>query len=641
MINTRVLETSSRAPVPSDRQRRGVHIADFLLPLSVALWAVALLRAQVPSSPPNGLLSYLPLIFYAALALLLVSAVVELSQSPVSQRRMAVHAVTLVVMLYATAPLVYPEGRYGWLYKTIGVVQYINDNGQLNSQIDIYQNWPGFFALASWFDKIAGVGSPLAYVKWAQPFFELAAIPLLYLIYDALRLTVRQCWVAVLLFIAANWISQDYFSPQALGMVLSLGIMAMAMRWLYSAQPDARRRRAPQHSDGDGPSSSRLRWWSFPEQLSRKHSVLVCGAIIGIFFVLTMTHQLSPYIVVIQLGALSAARMLRPRWLPLALLAIAIAYLVPRFSFVSTHYGLLQTIGSLFGNASPPSLAGGLGAVSAGEKMIERCSELLSLGVWFLAFLGAWLRRRSGRPALSLLLLAFSPALVLALESYGNEGILRVYLFSLPWSAGLAACALAPLPTGKPSRVIARLFPPADRPQGALRVFGALAVAAALFLPSFYGDDGYNVMSKAEVATLTTFQNVAPAGTIFVGLPNGPFHDTSRYDEFPILSIFGPDGFIQGTSVRPDVGLQVLHRALATTSRSRPVYVIITPDMAYYNNYYGVAPPDALTVLARSMARTPPWILVAHAQGTEIYELPPWTLPVGGHGQPAVPAGRR
>ena len=150
---------------------------------------------------------------------------------------MAAHATVLVVMLYGTAPLVYSEGRYAWFYKTIGVVQYVNTHGQLNRHIDIYQNWPGFFAFTAWFGRVAGVASPLAYAKWTQLVVELLSLPLLYLIYDALSLTVRQRWTAVLLYSAGNWIAQDYFSPQALGMLLSLGIMAMAVTWLYVQQP--------------------------------------------------------------------------------------------------------------------------------------------------------------------------------------------------------------------------------------------------------------------------------------------------------------------------------------------------------------------------------------------------------------------
>jgi hypothetical protein len=181
---------------------------------------------------PWGLLAGLPAVFYAGIALLVVSAAIELARPEPSRWRTATHAVALVVMLYGTAPIVYSQGRYAWLYKTVGVVQYISAHGQLDSHIDIYQNWPGFFALAAWFGKVAGVATPLAYAKWAQLVFELAALPLLYLAYDALSLTARQRWVALLLYSAANWIGQDYFSPQALGTLLSLGAMAITLRWL-------------------------------------------------------------------------------------------------------------------------------------------------------------------------------------------------------------------------------------------------------------------------------------------------------------------------------------------------------------------------------------------------------------------------
>ena len=45
---------------------------------------------------------------------------------------------------------------------------------------------------------------------------------------------------------------------------------------------------------------------------------------------------------------------------------------------------------------------------------------------------------------LALVVLTYSPVLVLFGQAYGNEGILRVYLFSLPWAAALAAVAVEP-----------------------------------------------------------------------------------------------------------------------------------------------------------------------------------------------------
>ena len=501
-----------------------IHVCDAALPLAIALWAIGISQTHATTLGPFGLPAALPVIFYAGIVLLVLSAVIELAIENSSQWRMALHAVALVVMLYGPAALVYQTGRYSWLYKTIGVIQYVAVHGQLNHSIDIYQNWPGFFALAAWFDKVAGVSNPLGYAKWAQLVFELAALPLLYLIYDGLTLTYKQRWMALLLYPAANWIGQDYLSPQGLGTVLSLGIMALTMRWLYTGNRSQfgprrrwlRRKRAaepgqvstpaaipatakkayqdvrsvidaatiagmahrvthtPQNAwerlrsvdylpasfrgqargaragdqaeqpAGQEPLASAKRPGDLLVRPGRNAGFLV--VILLLFFVLTSVHELSPYIVAVQLIILALSRPLRPRWLPLVMLAIAIAYLLPRLSFVESHYGLLSSLGSFFGNVTPPSATtpSYAGSIPASQLLIQRCAEGLSVLMWLLALIGAWRLRHSGRIVLALLVLTFSPILVLFGQAYGNEGILRVYLFSLPWAAALAAAAVEP-----------------------------------------------------------------------------------------------------------------------------------------------------------------------------------------------------
>ena len=624
MTASRVIETVPPGPAQrSDVRSSRLHASDLLVPASIVLWAYGLRQTHAHSSQPFGLITSLPAEFYAGLLLLVISAVLELRQREPSQWRLAVHAVVLVVMLFATAPIVYSAGRYAWLYKTIGVVQYVNAHGRLNDQIDIYQNWPGFFAIAAWFGKIAGVASPLSYAKWAQLVFELAALPLLYLIYDALGLPVRQRWVALMAYTASNWIGQDYYSPQALGTILSLGVMALAMRWLYIEKPPRRWRGQRAHHRW-------RRFWTFPQEIGVPRGVLVCCTIMFVYFVLSMTHQLSPYMVAVQLGALAFTGRLRPGWLPVVLLGIAAGYLLPHYGFVNSHFGLLSSLGSFFKNVKPPSLA--TAAISAQEKVIAHCAEALSLGVWGLAVLGAWFRRRAGRDALGLLLLAFSPVLLLALQAYGQEGILRLYLFSLPWSAALAACALLPLPVAdqpKTHRVHDRARDLGQgRNLGAVRVFTALIVMIGLFFPAFFGGDAYNVMPVTEVTTVTSFLQNAPAGTIYAAIENAPFQDTSRYDQFPITPIFGVDGLFTKTKIGPNIASVILNNALFNTPRSQPDYIVITSSMVHYNSYYQYAPADAFATLEQSLSRSRLWVLVVHQGGTFIYELPPRVLPV-------------
>jgi hypothetical protein len=601
---------------------RIVHPGDFLVPLSLILWGYGLSQTQVPSFQQYGLLSSLPLVFYAGIAVLAVSAVLELRHRDFCSWRLAVHAVVLVVMLYATAPLVYPEGRYAWLYKTIGVVQYINYHGRLDDSVDIYQNWPGFFSLASWFGKVGGYSNPVDYAKWAQLAFELAALPLLYLIYEGLGLPGRQRWMALLLYSGSNWIAQDYYSPQGLGVVLSLGIMALAMRWLYRerrGKPDV------------GPVKGH-RTWTFPADLPLSRSIAVCAVILVIFFVLSMTHQLSPYMVAIQLGALAAARLLRPRWLPVAMMAIAVGYLLPRYGFVNSHFGLLRSLGSFFSNVKSPSLAAVSTAPS--ERLIAHCAEALSLGMWALSLAGAWRRWRARQPVLGLTLLAFSPVLLLAIQAYGNEGILRVYLFSLPWAAALATYALiprsrlSPAPAGAHRTRRPQRGPAADGRWWSVRVLAALLIVLGLFLPAFFGDDAYNVMSVTEVTSVTSFLEQAPPGTIYAGIENAPFQDTWNYNEFLITPIFGPAGVVGVGPVKENMAAAITNNALRDTSRRQPVYVVITPSMINFDRDYDQVPVSAFATLEQEFARSPLWVTVMHQGGAYIFELPPEVLPV-------------
>jgi hypothetical protein len=543
-------------------------------------------------------------------------------------------------MLYGTAPLVYPEGRYSWLYKTIGVVQYVNAHGQLDRNIDIYQNWPGFFAFAAWFDKVAGVGSPLVYAKWAQLVAELAALPLLHMAYTALSLPFRQRWLAILLYSASNWIGQDYFSPQALGTLLGLGVMAIALRWTFagnSAGPSRWLRRREQGRD------ARPTYWA---RWRIRRALPFVLTLILVFFVLTFSHELSPYVVMIQLGCLAVAGLVRPRWVPLVLGGVAMGYFLPRFGFVNDHFGLLSSFGNFFSNATPPSGSNTVAGPPAprSQRLIQDCSAALSLAIWVAALAGAWLRRRSRRTVLALLILAYSPVVVLGLGAYGNEGVLRVYLFSLPWAAALVAAALAPLPvlarrghsglTSNARRrgIVAWLRPghvAGERGQGPgtqaaiLRMVLALALSLTLFFPAFFGDDAANTVSQSEVDTITAFLQTAPPGVVFMATQGAPYSDTSRYNVYSATLIFGPGALVENRLPRPSVADLIAQTAVRFTGGLEPSYVIVSQAMTRYNASHPTTTPAGFRILLAALAHSSEWIPLTRGHGIYIYELPP------------------
>ena len=102
-----------------------LRLTDLAVPISLGLWALGISQTNPRGLGTYGLLNVLPVTYYAGIGLLVISATVELARKSVSRFRMSVHASMLVVMLYGTAPLVYSQGRYSWLYKHIGIVQYV------------------------------------------------------------------------------------------------------------------------------------------------------------------------------------------------------------------------------------------------------------------------------------------------------------------------------------------------------------------------------------------------------------------------------------------------------------------------------------------------------------------------------------
>jgi hypothetical protein len=605
-----------------------------LLPVSLILWGVGVAHTNTSTLGPYGLPANLPIVFYLGIALLIVSAGIELARAELSQLRLGLHSGSLVLMLYGTAALVYSAGRYSWLYKTIGVVQHVSANGHLTPGLDIYQSWPGFFALASWFDRVAGVSSPLAYAKWSQMVIELAALPLLYSIYGSLALPVRHRWLGLMLYSAGNWIAQDYFSPQALSIILSLGIFAITLRWMVSGNAPGYLGRDDEEMPADGKKRRRRG----PTPLERRGAIPFIVALLLLFFVLVFTHELSPYIVTIQLIALAVVGQMRPRWIPLAALVITIGYLLPNFSYVNSHFGLLSSFGNFFSNIASPS-ASDPGTMPESEHIIGHCADLLSVGMWLLALVGAWRRRNSRRTVIALLFLTFSPVFVLVGGAYGNEGILRVYLFSLPWAAALATSALLPLhPLSQvknsrgrhaeredkwedeweaPSRI--SILAKFDR--GTLRAPIALACAVALFFPAFYGNDSSNVMPQSQVDVTEAFQEHATPGIVMLPIDNTTLSDTAQYNEWPAQAIFGAYGVLATSSEKINIATYLARTAVNYTSGITPSYVLITPSMLAANAAYGYVAPADMNALLAQLRTSRYWKIIVNTDGTMIYEL--------------------
>jgi hypothetical protein len=352
------------------------------------------------------------------------------------------------------------------------------------------------------------------------------------------------------------------------------------------------------------------------------------GIMLFLTIAVTISHELSPYIVVLQLLGLSVMKFVRPRWVVLAMGTVVAGFLAINFTYVNQHYGLLASLGNFFSNVQPPSDSTGAVAIPLSHRVISDASRLLSGLMWLLALVGAWRIRKSRRLAFGLLILLFSPVFVLVAGAYGNEGVMRVVLFSLPWAACLAACGLA-------------RFRPADADRGvrrwdALRAAVALTVGVALFLPSFYGDDAANVIPQDQVNTLLTFQRTSAWGPVLVPIGNVALSDTAHYNGFPIAPIFTPTGLLGGKQ-QPDadIATYLARSMIYLTQANVPTYLVITQSMTAFNDAYGVVPASDLTLLSTEVAKSKYWTRILSAPGTVVYRLSDAALTI-----PAGPAAK-
>ena len=307
----------------------------FALIVAVVLWLAALQRTQVGQLGDWGLIPAFPVIWYIAVAIVLALAVAELVSAWVSDVRMTAYIAALVVFVYASPAAVEAVPRLPWVYKHIAVTSYIGSHGHVDVAIDIYQRWPGFFALSAQLDAIVGKHGPLSYAAWAEPVFALANAALVVLIARSISRNGRWYWTAALLFTLENWVAGTYYSPQAFAFVLFLAICLVVVSVLRG-QPRrlalagerflTRISRASPSSHPGGMAA----WETSPP----RHRAVAIGGVLVAFAVVVASHQLTPYLAVLDLLPLFIVGYFRPVWVVLMMAVITGLYLLPNLHFV-------------------------------------------------------------------------------------------------------------------------------------------------------------------------------------------------------------------------------------------------------------------------------------------------------------------
>lgn len=429
-----------------DAIARGTWVAAplLLLGVSLRLWILAIPDIEPRSMTDLGLISVLPPALFAALGTLLLAFFAAIHAPRTSPLVCFLSIVMLILLLYGTVPIVEGLPRTEAAWRHIGYIEYITRNHGIDPTLNAYFNWPGFFSGGALFVEAAGLPDAVQLARWAPLAFDFLYIGPLLLIFRTVARDERIAWMALWVYFTANWVAQDYFSPQGFALLIHFAIVAILVRWFTGPPPSWVRRFAnaaarfrPASGDaGVAPEADKVGAAAVARTRAQRMllatiAVLLCATIVA-------SHQLTPFVTLATSIGLVAIGGCRLRSFPILLSAMIVAwvsYCAIQF-MLGNLMPLLSDVGRVESIVSSNVTERFQG--SAEHIFVNRMRIILTLTVWVVATLGAIRRARAGRLEPVPMVIAAAPFPLLALQAYGGEMMLRVYLFALPGMAVLA-----------------------------------------------------------------------------------------------------------------------------------------------------------------------------------------------------------
>jgi hypothetical protein len=557
---------------------------------SLALWLLAVKSIDLEQMTDAGLVSVLPAWSYLAFVPIAAAFALILDGPRPSTWLLATIVIVLVLMLYAAVPLVEGEPRFSPSWRHIGVIDYVTRHGGVDPTLDAYHNWPGLFILASAVAGAVGLTDLTGVALWAPVWFNLLYLPALFVLLDSLTDDRRAVWFGIWLFYLTDWIGQDYFSPQAFGLFFFLIVTALLVRWFTArdAAGNGESITAGVPVVGRLPRPVRTAVDRLFEREPMRAEMLSPGGRAGLMAVFLVIfgftiagHQLTPFFAVSSVAALVV--LLRVRWPSLPIVMgvmvatwvafMAVAFLIGHFQNVAGYVGSLS-------DSFQANLTGRLQG-SSGHISVVYVRLAFAVVVWLMAGLGVLRRLRAGRWDVTAVALALAPFPLLAVQAYGGEMLLRIYLFSLPFMALLIAFAFLPRRRDEP-----------------LQRFGVIVVLLTLtIVPAFmvarYGNERIESFTPGEVAAVEQLYRLAPSNSMLIGVVGDVPWKNIRYEEYR----YRPSG--------DDTYYRDLDGMFAEMSQfNGPVFLILTRTQAAYAQMILGATPDEWATFERQLFAT-------------------------------------
>ena len=311
---------------------------------------------------------------------------------------------------------------------------------------------------------------------------------------------------------------------------------------------------------------------------------------------MSFSHQLTPFVTVGALVALLVFNRISLRTLPILFGVMAVGWVsymtVP---FLAGHViSLIKEIGSVSATLSE-NVTGRLGG-SPEHQGVVTFRLVFTVCLWALAALGALIRFRDGRRDLTLLLLAAAPFPLLALQAYGGEIVLRLYLFSLPFVAILAA------------GVIYGRRPGAPRVASSVITVAVSCVIAFGFLLARYGNERFEMMTASEVMAVDVLYRTAPPGSMLVAVSYNLPWKFEKIEQYEYMS----------ADVSLDLGAI---ETIMSDPKFQHSYLILTDSQGALAEVFNGSPPGSWDQFVADANASPAFSLVYRNEDSEILVL--------------------
>lgn len=483
---------------------------------------------------------------------------------------------TAIIVSRMTTTLGTTMPLYDWAFKHIAVIDYILANGVIQPNgTDIYAQWPSFFVVIAWFCEVTGL-SPITTAELAALVVHVLIALTVFSAARVLRYGRRTALTAAYIVEIANWVGQDYLSPQAWTLILAFGLLVLML-----SSPGC-----------------------------RAAGVLA----IVVFAAMVPSHQLTPFWVLFTVCLLTVTRRARPWWAAAAMVLIAGGYLLLNLDAVAP-YGLFSG-GSVVDNAASNTVAVG----SPAKNFTSLVCRTLSAAVLLSAASAAVWQRIRGRSVLAPTLLAFSSFTLLLGHSYGGEAIFRVYLFAL-LGCGLL---IAPVLVSALDTVRSKRRPTVPAVALWIGMLGASVAGLHAYLALW----PMVIQTAEQYEVMDALTAEAPPGSRFFMLHLGgmPARTNQYYAELTLADPY----FDQPLSYDMLTGEKAI---FPTDDQLGPLqwyaeqnphrsYVLFSPQSTKALQYYNEYRPEATEELKAYLRSAPGWLLRYENGETVVFEHP-------------------